>query len=436
MEPSKTQPFADLLGLVPLGRFEVPAFPWPWWCWAVAFDGGLIHKPGLAVPGLLLLPAYHWGLDADLLLRWAAGEEAGPEDKLLATLIAPKVPGWERTPRVFSLPSALQNFLDQTEAAREIGGEREAGLRKVARSRPWAFTTGPLLDLADGQLGTSPEGDWLDRAEVALSAALALPTGRGRPAGYQMDRTQSLREEVGWLRERVGRGRAFAEELERLVLLHGDRDEWPTRGRDEERGDLNRLRDVLHKTRRRIRRAGGVPVLVPHVDGAWPRSAPPGWAEGEQGGPEHAGLMRWAGGAWFAQLLRVVVGGSFSAFTSMGLIRPGGFEWASEVVAVPVRPPEQPPPQCCRRHPDRAVTSAGFGSAWCRECWSSLSTQALDGFLPGWDRHGQDVEVVGHRCLLHADRRASFRALGQHWCADCEVHRARPILGKLGPSSA
>lgn len=427
-----SMPFAHLAALLPLGRFEVPAFPWPWWCWAVGVDGSITHQPGTVFPGLLLLPAYGWGFDADLLLAWAAGEDVGPEDKLLARLLQPRVPGWERVPRAFSIPAALENFSRQVEVAVETAKTGPTGMRRVAMSRPWAFTTAPILELAHGQLGCPADGDWLDRSLAALQAAQAVPASRGRPPGNDMDRALALRDEVGWLRSRVGRGRALAQELEVLIHVHGDRETWPTRGLDESTGDRRRFRDALHKVRARVRSSGGVPVLVPHVEAARPRTGQTGWLPGVEGGPENERLIRWAGGRWFADLLRIVAGGSFQTLSSMGLVTPGEFEWADLVSPTPRVPADNPLPGRCPRHGERPATRSGFGSAWCEECWATLAAQATDQRLPGWDGHGQDIAVVGDRCVLHAERQSVGIAFGQHWCADCMEAHVQPVLSDPG----
>lgn len=331
MNTTSRPPFADLLAILHLGHYTLPAFPFPWSCSAVAAPGGPPAHGGDVVPCLLLEPMYRWALDVDRLLAWANGEELVHDVQFLRELVPAVPPGWERMPGPMNLGAALaagrgveRRALERVRASRE-------GCREAARSHPWTFLSETVLGPVEQQLGLESEPEWPACAERALQAALAVPTPRGRPRrSPDVDRSLALREEVAWLRDRADERAHFGAALEALIAGAVDRDTWPVHGAPDAPGG-QRLRGLLNVVHQRLREHDAVPVLVPLFDQAWARTSTAGWSDMREGGPEAAALRRWVADPRFGGLVRVVAGGTFGTFRLADDGLRSWLAWAGEV---------------------------------------------------------------------------------------------------------
>ena len=324
-------PFADLLALIPLGHYTLPAFPFPWSCSAVAVPGGPPTYEGEVVPCLLLEPMYRWALDTDRLLAWANGDDLLLGAQLLQEVRPVVPPGRERIPGPVKLAAALA-------AGRAVEGRAlakvqsgPAGCREVARSQPWTFLSDTVLGPAERQLGLEREPEWPRCAQRPLDAALTVPAGRGRPRrAPDVDRTLALREEVAWLRYRADERANFATALEALIASAEDRDAWPLHGAPDA-PEGQRFRGLLNVVHQRLREHDAVPLLVPLFGQSWARTSAASWRDAPDGGPEAAELHRRVADPRFGGIVRMVAGGTFGTFRFADDGLRSWLEWAREV---------------------------------------------------------------------------------------------------------
>ena len=331
MNTAPRSPFTDLLAVIPLGQYTLPAFPFPWSCSAVAVPGAPPAHGGAVVPCLLLQPLYRWALDTDRLLAWANGDELVPDERLLRELMPAVPPGWARMPGPMNLGAAFGAWRAiEGRAVEKVRASRD-GCRQVARSHPWTFVRETVLGPAEQQLGLESEPEWPACAQRALEAALAVPTPRGRPRrSPDVDRSLALREEVAWLRDRADERANFGAALEALIAGAEDRDAWPLHGAPAAPGG-QRLRDLLNVVRQRLREHDAVPVLVPLFDQAWARTSTAGWSDTPEGGPEAAALRRRVADPRYGGIVRVVAGGTFGTFRLAADGLRSWLAWADEV---------------------------------------------------------------------------------------------------------